>query len=328
MRRLRVRSNIDRFATASHPDVELEHHTLGTGADLRSIAREYQAAQEQDDVVVVNADSRHLLGFCLLSLVMPRRFKLVSLDIVLGPPRTAKARLLVRLRRLLLRQVDHFILYQHDLSGYERHYGISSRRSTYVPFKANVWELVERGELAVRDEGYLLFVGRTYRDVPTFVRACAISGVPAMMVRHSNALAREHGTEFTDGERPPNLRELVHDADRESWMDIVTRARAIVLAIQPGTINAAGISTLLDGLAMGTPVIISHCPATAGIVTEREVALVPWGDAQALADAMKRVHEDAAYRAELIANGKRLAATFQGEARLYRDVLGVLAKQV
>jgi hypothetical protein len=321
---LRVRSNVARFGTAAYPGVVLQHTHIGPGEGLRALARSYRAALA-DDVVLIGSDCRRLLGFCLLSLVWPRRFRLVGMDIVLPPPRGAKARVLARVRRWLLRRVDHFIVHQRDLAGYDKHYGVSPQRSTFVRFKVNVWErLLEHGAIPASDDGFLLCAGRTARDMATFVRACELSGVPALMLRHSAARAREHGSEIPEGTRPPNLRELVHDDAPEAWLEIVARARAIVLAITPGTINAAGISTLLTCLALGKPVIMSHCPATADVVSEREVALVPWGDAPALAAAIKRVYGDSTYRAELIARGKEFAAACQGEARLYRDVLAAL----
>ena len=328
MSTLRVRSNVGGLGIAACPGVELQHTRLEPGTGLRAIARDYRAALS-DDAVLLDGDPRRLLGFCLLSLVWPRRFRLVAMDLVLPPPRGVKARLLAHARRLLLRAVDHFIVYQRDLAGYDEYYGISPRRSTFVRFKVNIWErLREHGAIPTTDEGFLLCAGRTERDMPTFMRACEISGVPALLLRPSRALAREHGSQVPDRERPPNLRELVDDGEPDRWLEIVARSRAVVLAINPGTINAAGISTLLTCLAMGKPVIMSRCPATAGVVSERDVALVPWGDAAALAAAMKRVYEDEAYRAALITHGKDLAAAYEGEARLYGDVLAVLVALV
>ena len=328
MRRLRIHSNINKFESATAPDVVVDHARLGPATDFRSLLREFRAARDAD-VLLVNNNAGKLMRMCLLSFLFGRRCYFVALDIVLGAPRTFRARVLARLRRLLLRQVDHFIVYQHDLTGYDRHYGVSPRRASTIPFKVNLWDSLQRGDHSTRDDGYLLFAGRTYRDVDTFVRACELSGVPAVMVRHSPDLARVHGTHIPDDRAlPPNLHDVVDDAEeRDGWLDFVRRCRGIVLPLQPGLINAAGISTLFDAMALGKPVIISRSPATEGIVTDREVALVPQGDARALADAMLRVYNDEDYRRSLVANGRRLAASLQGEARLNRDILNVVAVQ-
>ena len=327
-RRLRVYSNVHKFESAACAGVEIEHAPLGSASDLRSLLRQFRAARRAD-VLLVNNNAGQLMRLCVLSFLFGRRCCFVALDVVLGAPRTFKARVLARARRFLLRQVDHFILYQHDLSGYERHYGVSRKRSSTIPFKVNLWDALQRGENGTSDDGYLLFAGRTYRDVDTFVRACELSGVPAVMVRHSPELARAHGTRVSDDvPLPRNLRDVVHDAEeRDGWLDFVRRCRALVLPLQPGLINAAGISTLFDAMALGKPVIISRSPATEGIVTEREVALVPQGDANALAAAMRRIYHDADYRRSLVEHGRRFATALQGEARLHDDILRVLARQ-
>jgi glycosyltransferase involved in cell wall biosynthesis len=324
MHRLVVHSNVIRFETTRFPDVDLVHRPLPDGDGLLGAFRAWRAAtRERADVLMVSTDVPRLMRLCALSVVLPRRFRLVSLDIVLGEPRTAWQRVLARVKKFLLRQVDQFIVFQHDLGGYDRYYGVSPRRSVTVPFKANVWERERQAPLSIGDDGHLLFVGRTYRDVPTFLQAVARAGVPCAMVRHAQH-ATAHGTDFSVGERPPSLREIVHDGSHESWLELIANSRGIVLAIQPGVICAAGISTLLDAFVLGKPVVISDCPATRGFVGEGEVALVPPGDVEALATALRRVSEDEDYRASLVAHGRQVATRVQGEARLYRDVVSIL----
>lgn len=145
-----------------------------------------------------------------------------------------------------------------------------------------------------------------------------------MIVRHSAGLARQHGTTIPDGERPENLKEIVHDGDRASWLRIIANARALVIPIYAEAINAAGISTLYDGMALGKPVIIADCPASRGVVTTAQVAIYPPGDAAALAAAMVRVHRDEDYRKGLSSNGLQMIAKLQGESRLHRDMFKVL----
>ena len=85
------------------------------------------------------------------------------------------------------------------------------------------------------------------------------------------------------GNRPENLYEAIDDGDHESWIEspVPAGSRGIVLAIQPDTICCAGISTLLDAMALGKPVIMTECPATNGFVTGDDVTLVPPHDPNA-----------------------------------------------
>ncbi|HEY0779697.1 MAG TPA: glycosyltransferase [Gemmatirosa sp.] len=326
MRTLRIHSNIERFGTTRIPNVTVDHRPLAPDESFSSALRNFRAARTSD-AVVINTDVSRLLRWCAISLVLPRRFRLVSLDIVLGRPRTLSQRIAARVKKWLLGRVDLFLVYQHDLAGYDQFYGVSPSRSRVIPFKVNVWERLARDPLPTSDNGHLLFVGRTYRDVPTFLTAVRESGVPCMMVRHSREMAAAHGTGDVDaGQRPPNLREVVHDGDHASWLNLIAESRGIVLPIQPDVICCAGISTMLDAMALGKPVVMTECPATEGFVTTDDLALVPPADADALATALRRVSENESYRDALAARGRALAARVQGEDRLYRDVLTELTR--
>lgn len=326
-RTLRVRSNVDHLGEATLDGWRLEHRPLAAGSGPRDALRDYLAARD-DDFVVVDTDTTRLLWFCVLSLVVPRRFRLVSRDIVLSRPRTLRQRLVAAAKRLLLRRVSFFVLYHHDLSGYARSFGITPERARIIPFKVNLWETLQAGPLEVRDDGFLLQLGRTYRDIPTFIAACARSAVPSVLLRQPTGVLRAHGTHLADGVAlPPTLREVVDEGGRESWLTLLTHCRAVVLPIQPDTICNAGISTVLDAMALGKPVIISRGSATEGFIDESQAVLVPPGDPDALAAAMRRVHDDAGLRDSLSAAGRSLAASVQGAARLNRDTVAILGAE-
>ena len=324
---LTVRSNIENLSAAAPSGVQIESFDGSDWSGVRAAWRQYRRCQEAD-CVLVDGDVKILRSLCALAWVFPKRFKLVVADIVLSHPKTLAARFNAWLWRLMLQRVDHFIVHQRDLDGYAKYYGVSAARSTYVPFKVNVWDDVQKGAVTTRDEGYFQCVGRTNRDLPTFIKACEISGVPAMLLRPSAHEAIQHGTKVPEDARPANLKEVIHNHGRSSWLEVIAGARAIVLPIAADAINAAGISTMLDGMALGKPIIIADSPATRGVVTEEQVALYPAGDAPALAAAMHRLHHDDDYRNKLVLAGLRYAAETQGEMRLNRNVLEVLISVV
>ncbi len=89
------------------------------------------------DLILLHSLS-NVYFFTFLFLGIPfLRKPLVAVDLILRKPKTARRRLAVWMQRQLLRRVDHFIHYFRDLRQYEKYYGISSDRSSYVPFKAN-----------------------------------------------------------------------------------------------------------------------------------------------------------------------------------------------
>jgi glycosyltransferase involved in cell wall biosynthesis len=73
-------------------------------------------------------------------------------------------------------------------------------------------------------------------------------------------------------------------------------------------------------MAFGVPVIITECPAVNGLLTD-EAVVVRAGDADALADAMRRVWEDESLRRVLAERGRRYAMAHGSKERLHRDIL-------
>src|SRR5262249_49126760 len=112
------------------------------------------------------------------------RKPLIVVDLILRKPHTLKQRILAWLKRMLLQRVDHFVFYFKSLEGYERFYGISSGRSSYVPFKSNIIRNPRLAEIASGEkEEYVYTAGRSLRDYDTFFEAVAELGYPAAIPR-------------------------------------------------------------------------------------------------------------------------------------------------
>lgn len=223
-------------------------------------------AARSDDAVVLNCVRRTLLVFCLAKRVLPfLRFKLISVDLVLGPALTLRERARTRVIGWLLEAADLFIFPFRDISGLRRLYGIFPDRVSYVPFEVNGYPDV----LAVptRDDGHILACGRSYRDYGTFGRAMAgLPYVAHILVRPAE-LSR-HGSEPDTASLPPAVAVFEDDGSVRSWLDRIARARLIVLPILPNVVSAAGISVCLLSMALRKCVIMSEGPATSGVLDE------------------------------------------------------------
>jgi hypothetical protein len=137
----------------------------------------------QAQVVVVNGAMAKIVALVALFLAFPfLRRPLVAVDLVLRPPRTVRQRLLLPFKRGVLRRVDHFVHYFRDLSGYERHFGITTERSSYVPFKVNIWGTLGEGS---PQHGYVFAAGTSQRDYGTFIEAVRGCGYPAIIPEYS-----------------------------------------------------------------------------------------------------------------------------------------------
>ena len=229
------------------------------------------------DLVLLNIDQKRLMLACLLRWVWPAaRFRLVSADLILRPPKTAKDRLKVLLKRVLFKRVDGFVLYFKDLKGYERFYGIGPGRAIYVPFKVNGWDEISRRPPGTPDGSYVLCAGRTLRDVGTFVEALRRSGCPGVLLQQKRELLAEHGTSEWAGELPPNVELIVDDSDHiEPYLDFISKARLVVIPRFKGDIAPTGISTYLVAMALNKCVIISGGPGAEDVLTDGEAVIVP-----------------------------------------------------
>jgi glycosyltransferase involved in cell wall biosynthesis len=311
-------SNFKRMGGVAARDESLSHEYVGEEVGALEFMRKCLGS----DVVLLNIDQKRLMLASLLRLFCPAaRFRLVSSDLILRPPKSLKDRLKVLVKRVLFSRVDGFILYFKELSGYERFYGIGPNRVTYVPFKVNGWEQISARSTASPDGEYVLCAGRTLRDVGTFVEALRRAGCRGVLLQQRRELLAEHGTSAWAGELPSNVELIVDDSDRlEDYLGFIERARMVVIPRFKGDIAPTGISTYLVAMAMNKCVIISEGPG-AGDVLTNEAAIVPPEDPERLAERIKLLWEDEAMRTKLAARGRRYAEAAQGEERLLSDIL-------
>lgn len=275
-------------------------------------------------VLLVDSNSQLLSRICIISHLSPkRRWRLVMLDAILSPGKGVFGLLKTRLKGALYSAVDEHLVYFRDTAGYTQQYGIPAQCMRYVRFKVNCWPEIQTLPVREGDGDYMLCAGRTRRDFATFGEAAKRSKVPCVLLHQEAAVLREHGTEAEMPDLPENVRLELHQGDSESWIRWMRNARAVVIPVLPNTIASTGISTYLDAMALGVPVIITECPAVRGLLTD-EALVVPASDPDALATAMRRIWEDVDLRQGYSARGQRYAYAMGGADRLYSDVLTML----
>jgi glycosyltransferase involved in cell wall biosynthesis len=310
-RRRRVLTNLDLVGS------------MGSERDRYSfakIAQDWQTYLKQcanADLVIIDNDQGKVYLACLMRPFF--RFRLVSVDMILRPPRGFKDRLLSILKRALFTQVDKFILYFKNTAGYERLYGIGSAKIDYVPFKVNGWD--EGCFPPTSPEGdYVLCAGRTLRDVKTFVAAMEIAGCPGLLLQQQNEELRAHGTTPFTGDLPPNVRLTVDDGDDlATFLQFVAGAKLVVIPRFKHDIAATGISTYLMAMCLGKCVIISRGPGAEDLLKDEALVVDP-EDIAALAEALREMWDDDRRRKQIADAGKRYADQCQGSRRLAQDI--------
>jgi glycosyltransferase involved in cell wall biosynthesis len=314
---IKIISNFRRMGetVAAAGDESLSYEYVGDDAGAPEFMKKCLAS----DLVILNVDQQRLTLACLLRPAA--RFRLVSADLILRPPRSAKGRAKIFLKKFLFSRVDRFILYFRDLGGYERFYGIGPERASYVPFKVNGWDEIGGRARGTSGGSYVLCAGRTLRDVGTFVEAMKRTGLPGLLLQQRRELLNAHGTDSWGGELPPNVELRIDDSDSlDTYLDFIAGARIVVIPRYVWDIAPTGISTYLVAMALGKCVVISAGPGAEDLLTD-EAVVVPPEDPESLARQIKLLWEDDDLRSGVAARGRAYAERARGEERLLSDIL-------
>jgi glycosyltransferase involved in cell wall biosynthesis len=276
-----------------------------------------------DLILVGESPFKALWVILLRSLLFMQKKPIVCVDLVMRKPKSAKQRLFAAIKKRILNHADHFINYFWDLREYDRIYGISPERSSYVPFKANLFgdpRLVPAS--STQKEEFVFMAGWSLRDYDTFFDAIAPLHYPAAIPQPDFSMLRTHGSRFTwtVGQLPRHLMLLPHTGDRDSWLRILCRAKVVVVPMLKETISAGGISVYLDAMLLGKCVILSAVPGV-GDVLKDEALVVPPEDPAALRTAIQKVWEDDPLRAETARRGQAYATALGGEPELLQRIL-------
>lgn len=157
---------------------------------------------------------------------------------------------------------------------------------------------------------YLLFLGRVApnKGIPLLLEAMArlppAERLPLVLMGRDwgererlESLAQRLGL-------GPSLLWLGHVADRGAYRAVVRRAAAVVL---PSEWEAFGL-VLLEAMAAGTPVVATAVGGVPEVLEAgRAGRLVPYGDAEALAAALRAVENDRPETARLVREGLEVA---------------------
>lgn len=148
-------------------------------------------------------------------------------------------------------------------------------------------------------EGYLLSVGKDHgRDFETLFAATENLPIP-MTIKTTKQIADRLG-------RDPRVAWHLTYQSYAELRDLYAAARFVVIPLRE-TLNASGVSTILEAYAMGKAVIVSDTEAMTDYFIPGETCLtVPTGDSDALRQAIVRLSSDTALRTRLAQAGRRL----------------------
>jgi glycosyltransferase involved in cell wall biosynthesis len=153
----------------------------------------------------------------------------------------------------------------------------------------------------VPDEALLVSAGLEHRDYATLVEACR--GLAARVRVAAGSVHSPAATTRLPAEWPATFE--VAFADHVELRRLYARARVVVVPVVESDFQA-GVTTVLEAMAVGRPVVATAARGWSGVIEDGETGLlVPPGDAAALRAAIERLLDDAALRTRL---GRRARA--------------------
>jgi glycosyltransferase involved in cell wall biosynthesis len=244
---------------------------------LKHVSR---AVRRAGSVDVVFSDGEHV-GIPLALAMQVRRVPAAHVMIGHHLLTPAKKRVLRRLP--VSRHLDRVLVHsQHQLDGIISETGLPTERLAVVPYgvDATVWA----GAPDKEEQGLVVSAGREHRDYRTLVAALA-PGAALSIADHSPF--SPHATRRDPDVWPANVERVQLDPVR--LRDLYRRACVVVVPVVESTMPA-GITTLLEAMAMGKAVVVTETAELRGVVDDGVTGLtVPPGDVAAMRAAIQRL---------------------------------------
>ncbi|MDB5068397.1 MAG: glycosyl transferase group 1 [Chloroflexi bacterium] len=278
----------------------LDWSRLGAGGDRRGVRRSVRHALAAAALAarydVVLSDGEHV-GIPLALALGARRIRTPHL--MIGHHLTTRAkRPILRLlgsragiTRILLHSSRQLELAVADL-------GLPRERLALLPYHADASYWAPRPAV---EEPLIVAAGQEHRDYTTLARACEALPVTVRVAAGSlHSPAARH-------RRPPRWPSNFSSgfADHPTLRDLYARASVAVVPLVE-TDFQAGVTTLVEAMAMGKAVVVTRTTGQRDIAVDGETALmVPPGDVPAMRRAIQRLLGSPAERTRLGAAARR-----------------------
>lgn len=283
-----------KFVNASRdPRVKLALRTVGLNAAVALAA--FLRRQSCDAVFAIGESVSIPLAMLLKGAAS--RPKVVTI----GHRLTArKKQLLLRASRGVVAEVLTYSPVQQQHA--HRVWGVPADGARLIMFFADT-DFFRPSPSAEVQEGQICSVGSEWRDQGTLVRAvAAMPGIRLKMTSYSPWTKRAQA--LPADQLPPNV-----DVSRYSYFDLQRLYASSMFCVVPlqHADFAAGITAILEGMAMGKPVITTSTAGMhPGIIRDGENGLlVPFNDPDALIKAIERLWKDPDLRTRMGTNARR-----------------------
>jgi glycosyltransferase involved in cell wall biosynthesis len=281
----------------------------------KRVWRLLRASLSADYLVIHFSLYEVLLLTTALSLVPGCRCRLVSLDFfAINPPAW-----LLPWVRWCFQRTAVMLVYFKDSRRFEEFYRLPKGHLRHIPFKVNSWDKVQRAVPV--EEPYVFVGGRSRRDFRTLFEAVAELPVSVKVLTAREPDLTPHGSSLEGLSVPKNVEILYNDSDPAFFVQLMSRAKLVVLPIRKDAAVQAGIGVCLLGMALGKCVIVSEALGISDVLDPRDAVVLPAGDVELLRKAIARYWDDGVARGEIAARAKEFAWSLGGEDQLRTNIL-------
>ena len=268
------------------------------------------------DYLVIHFSLIEVVFFAVALFLLPvGHCRLVTLDFFVVRPRKWQLPVV----RWTMRRVYRMLVYFRDSERFETLYGVSRASFQYVPFKINSWELIQQA--AVSDEGYIFVGGRSRRDFATLFEAVRDLPYPVKIMTAQEPEIVPHGSSLAGLAVPPNVEIIYKDTDTRLFVELMAKARLVVLPIVKDSAVQAGIGVYIMGMALRKCVIISEALGVSDVLESHQACIIPPGSVTALRDAIDALWKDDARRSAYADAGYEYASPLGAEDQLRASIL-------
>jgi glycosyltransferase involved in cell wall biosynthesis len=238
------------------------------------------------------------IPYAALTWLSPRRPRHVMIGHVLSPPKKAVLHRALRLHR----RIDTVVVYASEQARFAiERLGYRPEQVVLSPFMVDTdfWR-PDAVEPRATPRPMLCAVGQERRDYATFVEA--VTGLDVDVAIAAVSPWSTYRDSAADLVVPPNVNARGYDlyALRQLYADA-----AFVVVPLEDTDFQAGITTILEAMAMGKAVVCTRTPGQTDTIVDGDNGIyVRPGDAATLRAAIERLVADPAEAARLGANGR------------------------
>jgi glycosyltransferase involved in cell wall biosynthesis len=239
------------------------------------------------------------IPYAALTLLRRRRPRHVMIGHVLSPRKKAALHKLLRLQR----RVDTLLVYSSSQRRFAiEQLGYRPEQVVLTTFMVDTdfWR-PDHVTVEARERPLVCAVGQELRDYPTLVEAVRHLDLDVAIAAVSPWSKRDDSSAGLD--IPANVTARGYDlfALRQLYAD----AAVVVVPLQQ-TDFQAGITTILEAMSMGKPIVCTSTPGQTDTLVDGETGVyVPAGDAAAMRRAIEDLLADPAEAARLGANARR-----------------------